>query len=267
METGLVNVDGNEFAVATGGSGPRLLFLNGSGSSIEQVEPILEFLSTRFEVACHDQRGLGRSAHPPDPWSMADYGKDALGVLDALGWQSCEVLALSFGGMVALEIAAIAPQRIERLALWCTSLGGSSPSYPLHELATLPETERATTMLRLTDRRFSPWWFVGHPSDASLVRAGAPRSVLTERQASGMRRQLEARRSHDVTGRLGDLACDVFVGAGRFDGIAPVANAEAICAEVPHAELHVYQGGHLFFLQDPAAYDDTVRFLLQGSRT
>ena len=265
MDVDQITVGGHEFAVATGGAGPRLLFINGSGSSIEQVAPLLDLLSSSFEVACHDQRGLGRSAHPPGPWTMGDYASDAIGVLDAIGWSTCRVLAISFGGMVALELAALAPERLARLALWCTSLGGDSASYPLHELSRLSEDERRARMLQLTDRRFNPWWFLGHPSDAALVRSSARRSTPTELEGSGMRRQLEARRGHAVAGRLDQLRCEVFVGAGRFDQIAPVANAEAICAEVPHANLHVYEGGHLFFLQDPEAYDDTVRFLLQGS--
>ena len=49
--------------------------------------------------------------------------------------------------------------------------------------------------------------------------------------------------------------------SGRFDGIAPPANSEAIAARIPGAELHVYEGGHLFFLQDPTALPDIVGFL------
>ena len=44
--------------------------------------------------------------------------------------------------------------------------------------------------------------------------------------------------------------------AGRYDGIAPVANSEAIVARISGAELRVYEGGHLFIVQDPAAMAD-----------
>ena len=68
--------------------------------------------------------------------------------------------------------------------------------------------------------------------------------------------QLEARRHHDVADRLHRITCPTLVMAGRYDGIAPVANSEAIVARIPGAELRVYEGGHLFIVQDPAAMAD-----------
>jgi 3-oxoadipate enol-lactonase len=44
--------------------------------------------------------------------------------------------------------------------------------------------------------------------------------------------------------------------AGLYDGIAPVANSEAIAARIPGAELRTYEGGHLFIAQDPRAMAD-----------
>ena len=54
---------------------------------------------------------------------------------------------------------------------------------------------------------------------------------------------------------------DTFVGMGRFDGIAPLANGEAIAARVPTATLRSYDGGHGFFVQDPRAFPDVISFL------
>ena len=41
--------------------------------------------------------------------------------------------------------------------------------------------------------------------------------------------------------------------AGRFDGIAPPANQEALARQIPGADLRWFDGGHAFFLQDPMA--------------
>ena len=106
------------------GSGPPLLWLNGSGSTIEQVAPLLGPYTDRFEVLIHDQRGLGRTDVPAGPYSMADYAADALALLDEVGWERPRVVGISFGGMVAQELAVTAPDRIGRLALLCTSPGG-----------------------------------------------------------------------------------------------------------------------------------------------
>ena len=49
--------------------------------------------------------------------------------------------------------------------------------------------------------------------------------------------------------------------AGRYDGIAPLANMQALKERIPGAELKVYEGGHLFLLQDRNAYRDIVAWL------
>jgi pimeloyl-ACP methyl ester carboxylesterase len=98
------------------GEGPRLLFLNGSGSSIATSELLIKLFTTDFDVLVHDQRGLGESAVPPGPYEMADYAADAIALLDHVGWDHARVVGVSFGGMVAQELAVTAPDRIERLA-------------------------------------------------------------------------------------------------------------------------------------------------------
>ena len=66
---------------------------------------------------------------------------------------------------------------------------------------------------------------------------------------------------HDVTDRLGAVTCPTLVASGRYDGIAPPANGEAIAARVRGAQFRVYEGGHTFFAQDPAALPDVIAFL------
>jgi pimeloyl-ACP methyl ester carboxylesterase len=73
--------------------------------------------------------------------------------------------------------------------------------------------------------------------------------------------QLEARRDHDVWNRLPAITCPTLVAAGRYDGIAPLVNSEAIASRIPGADLRVYEGGHTFFVQDRQALTDTLAFL------
>jgi pimeloyl-ACP methyl ester carboxylesterase len=246
------------------GAGPRLLFLNGSGATLTSSAQELAGLASHFEVLAHDQRGLGRSAIPPGPYSMADYALDAAALVDHVGWDGCRVLGISFGGMVAQEFAVRWPARVERLALLCTSPGGPAPSYPLHELLDLPHDERAPIALRLLDERFTPDWLATHPDDQRLVAtlAGHAMAPRTDEQVRGEREQLLARRDHDVYDRLGAVSCPTLVACGRYDGIAPVANGEAIVERIPGAELHVYDGGHAFWRSCPEAFTDVRDFLL-----
>jgi pimeloyl-ACP methyl ester carboxylesterase len=195
---------------------------------------------------------------------MTDYVADAAALLDHLAWATCRVIGVSFGGMVAQELAVTWPERVERLALVCTSPGGAGgASYPLHELAERSPEERDAIGLRILDTRFMPEWLAEHPADRALVemmaaRRGGPK---TPEQLRGESEQLEARRRHDVSSRLRAITAPTLVACGRYDGIAPLANGEWIAAHVPGAALRVYEGGHIFFLQDSRALPEIGAFL------
>jgi pimeloyl-ACP methyl ester carboxylesterase len=156
---------------------------------------------------------------------------------------------------------------VERLALACTSPGGGGgASYPLHELAALGDDERAAVGTRLLDTRFTPEWLADHPGDRMVAEMMAERGRVpkTDEQARGAAEQLGARRNHDVWDRLPAIACPTLVACGRYDGIAPLPNSEAIAGRVPAAELRVYEGGHAFFAQDRAALPEILDFLAAG---
>jgi 3-oxoadipate enol-lactonase len=249
------------------GSGPPLLFLNGSGATLAGSGLLVGPFADRFDLLAHDQRGLGRTTVPPGPYAMADYAADAAALLDHVGWDRCRVAGISFGGMVAQELAVTHPERIERLALLCTSAGGDGgASYPLHELADLSDAERSAREPLLLDTRFTPPWLADHPNDRAMVdfMAAGRAAPRTSEQRRGEAEQLAARRGHDVFDRLGRVTCPTLVAAGRFDGIAPLANSEAIAAGIAGSELRVYEGGHAFVAQDPAAFPEIVEFLAGG---
>jgi len=237
-----------------GGSGPRLLFLNGSGSTLQQVDLLLQPFRERFELLAHDQRGLGRTSVPDDVPTMRDYALDALALADRVGWDRFRAVGISFGGMVAQELAVTAPDRVERLALLCTSPGTCwGTEVPLHELG---PGEASPTLM---DTRFTPEWLADHPADAAAVEAFAARRGGSP--SRGPARQLEARRHHDVWDRLDRITCPTLVAAGRWDGIAPLDRSKAIASRLASAELRVYDGGHLFVLQDGRALPEILAFL------
>lgn len=259
-----VHVNGIDLYYERAGSGPPLLYCNGSFSTLATSRPMVEAYTARFDLVAHDQRGLGLTEIPPGPYTMADYAADALALLDEVGWGTCRLVGTSFGGMVAQEIAVTAPDRIERLALLCTSPGGAGgSSYPMHELRAMPAEERAARSVQLLDTRFDAEWLATHPTDRALLEAMSGRPLVAEgsEAARGEREQAEARRYHDVWDRLGRITCPTLVAAGRYDGIAPLANSEAIAGRVRRSELRVYDGGHAFFAQDRTALPEIFDFL------
>ena len=252
------------------GSGPRLLFCNGSGTTLQVVWPLLDSLAGAFDLLAWDYRGLGRSGPVTKPYTMADVAADAVGLLRIAGWISCRVLGVSFGGMVAQEFAVTHPERVERLALACTSAGGGGgSSYPVQKLQGLPAEERAAAELELADSRWDERWLQAHPADRALAegltRAGQGRPDPAA--AAAVRAQLEARAGHDVWDRLGAITCPTLVGYGNYDGIAPAQNSTAIASRIRGAQLRGYDGGHLFLFQDPAALPEFGEFLQAPSST
>ena len=239
------------------GSGPRVLVISGTGSDLRERPGVFDSpLPRHLDVVAYDHRDQGRSGRPAGPYAMADYAADAVAVLDAVGWERAAVLGISFGGMVAQELAVRHPERVERLVLACTSSGGAGgTSYPLHELEELPDDERLRTLLGLSDVRIGRDWQDAHPEQAAVVLR------LAGERPRPSRLQLQARRGHDTYDRLAGLRIPTLVAAGRHDAIAPPANSEALVARLPDADLRVFDGGHLFLLQDPAAYPAVVDFL------
>ena len=247
---------------------PRLLFISGSGATLAGTAPMIGKFSAQFDVLAHDQRGLGLTSVPDGPYTMAQYAADAAALAEHVGWTTYRVIGTSFGGMVAQELAVTLPERIERLALLCTSPGGAGgSSYPLHTLADLAASERAAIGLRILDSRFTAEWLAEHPNDRVLAEMNAQRGAAPKpaEVVRGEALQIEARSHHDVWDRLSAVTCPTLVASGRYDGIAPVANGEAIAGRVRGARMNTYDGGHAFFYQDRSAFPEIIDFLLGDS--
>jgi pimeloyl-ACP methyl ester carboxylesterase len=246
------------------GSGPRLLFFNGSGATIAGSEILIDRFAEHFEVLVHDQRCLGRTTVTDTVPTMALYAADGAALLDHVGWDSASVFGISFGGMVAQEFGVTFPDRMDRLVLACTSAGGDGgSSYPLHTIPAMPADDQERLRLHLANSRYSDEFLASHPFDQRLVEfAAAARSApKTERQVRGELLQLEARSHHDVWDRLSVITCPTLVAYGEFDALAPPANSRAIASRVVDSELRGFDGGHAFLFQDRAALATVIDFL------
>jgi 3-oxoadipate enol-lactonase len=246
------------------GEGPPCLFVSGTNSDLRVGPTVFDSpLATACTVLAYDHRGMGRSDKPADGYSLARYADDAAELLDEVGWTSCAVVGASFGGMVAQELALRHPARVERLVLACTSSGGAGgASFPFESLGGLSPDERLRRLLPVLDTRWDEAWQATHPDAvAAMAAQHAGSGGGDEAAAAAAVRQLEARALHDTYDRLASIAVPVLVAAGRYDGVAPPANQEALAARIPHAELAWFEGGHLFMVQDRAAYPAIMGFL------
>ncbi|MEJ0043801.1 MAG: alpha/beta fold hydrolase [Rhizomicrobium sp.] len=123
--------------------------------------------------------------------------------------------------------------------------------------------ERARHMIPISDTRRDAAWAKAHPEQYAQFVAFAAADPHADEpgRAMGYHRQLQARAQHDTYDRLGEIACPVFIAAGRFDGIALPDAPEKMAARIPGATLQFFDGGHMFMLQDRAALPAMIAFL------
>ncbi len=259
-------VNGIEIYFEFHGDGPPLLNISGSGNDLRRSPAAVLPLNKAFETLHYDQRGLGRTSKPEAEYTMADYADDAAALIHSMGWASCHVLGTSFGGMVALNLAVRHPDVVDRLVLCCTSPGGVAPSYPLHELGGLDPDDAFATRMRLTDRRWDPEADEPIPGLGGFYdqMVAAASATPDPEQLVGLGRQLAARAGHDVVHDLASITQPTLVCAGRYDDIAPLENSELLADRIPNAKLQVFEGGHIFMVQDRTAFPAMIDFL-QGA--
>ncbi len=244
-------------------SARRVLNISGTGGDLRNSFPERSPFNKRFITAHYDQRGLGQTEKPEAPYTMRQYADDAAALIDSLGWSSCSVVGTSFGGMVAQHLAIHHAHLVERLVLNCTSPGGSKASFPLDTIEALDVEARLELHLGLLDNRWDPGQDDPIPNLGSFYDAVIEgyRRERTGEALRGYRAQLEARSHHDATTSLRRIEAPTLVCAGEFDDLAPVVNSMTLVDGIPDAELRVFDGGHLFMLQDRTAFGSMIEFL------
>jgi pimeloyl-ACP methyl ester carboxylesterase len=104
------------------GEGRPVLLLNGIGAHAAMWEP-LEHVLSGFRLIEFDSPGTGQSETSLFPVPIPALARLAARILDDVGLSTASVIGYSMGGMVAQQLAALAPQRVRRLVLVGTSCG------------------------------------------------------------------------------------------------------------------------------------------------
>jgi lipase len=104
------------------GAGRPVLALHGLSGYGGRWRRFAESQLGGFRVIAPDLRGHGQSVAYP-PWTLEQFAADVLGVMDGLGLERVPVMGHSYGGAIAVYLAAVAPERVERLVLVDPALG------------------------------------------------------------------------------------------------------------------------------------------------
>ena len=99
------------------GEGEPVLLLHGWGGSVESFLPLTEYLKKTRQVILLDFPGHGQSGEPQTPWAVEDFAGLVAELLERLGVAGCDMLGHSFGGRVAIVLAAKRPQLVKKLVL------------------------------------------------------------------------------------------------------------------------------------------------------
>lgn len=192
-----------------------------------------------------DLPGFGAAPEPPGPWGSADYAAAIAPVLDEMTDQVV-VLGHSFGGRVAVQLAARRPERVRALVLTGVPLA-RPPGAPRRPPA-------AFRLVRALHR-------AGLVGDRRIEAARQRHGSEDYRNARGVMRQvLVASLAERYEELLAAVSCPLWLVWGEDDPVTPLSVAEAVVGLVPGARLDVWPGaGHLTPLTIPAELHRAAR--------
>jgi len=117
-----INVQGKKIHFLKEGQGQPLLFLHGWGGSINSLTPLANLFSKKYQVINLDLPGFGLSDLPDPKWGVKEYSELILSFLKQTSLEKIILFGHSFGGSLAIYLAAKHPDFIDKLIL-------SAPSY------------------------------------------------------------------------------------------------------------------------------------------
>jgi 3-oxoadipate enol-lactonase len=239
---------------------PVVVLCNSLGTSMAMWDPQVPALAAHHRVVRYDLRGHGRSPVPPGPYTLTDLAGDALALLDRLDIERAHFVGLSIGGMASMQVAATAPERVDRMVLCCTS-AYLPPATGWHDRAA---TARAKGTGVLTDGAIGRWLTPAFAA-ASPGLVEELRATLEATPDEGYAGCCEAIATMDLRPHLSRIQAPTLLVAGADDPATPVDHAAAIAAALNGARTVVVgPAAHLANLEQPSAVSAHILRHLAG---
>lgn len=220
---------------------PPLVLCNGIGARLELLQPFVDQIDPRIEVVRFDVPGVGESPPARVPYTFAGLALLLGKVLSRLGYDTFDILGISWGGGLAQQVAFQYPRRCRRAVLASTATGSLM----------VPASPRVLGKM-ITPRRYRD------PDYAKSVAAelyggrlrdepALARQLLHQARVSrrGYLMQLLAGAGWTSLPALPFIRQPILILAGSDDPIIPLVNARIMHRLLPHSVLHVYDDGHL----------------------
>ncbi len=244
-----------------GESGGQVLLLHGWGCSTTHFKPIMEVLRKDHRVAVIDFPAHGQSDKPNAPWAVGDFADCVTDVMRQLDLAPTDIIAHSFGGRVALTIAASAPERVNRLVLTgCAGLKAPQTEAQKRRSAAYKRGKTACEAL-MKCKPFAP---IGERLLDSLRKkyGSADYNALD----ADMRATFSKVVSEDLRPLLPNIKAPTLLIWGEKDAETPLWMGQTMEKEIADAGLVVFEGDdHFAYLKQWQRFATIVEsFLKEG---
>lgn len=254
----LVRVNGLETFYSVQGDGAPVLLLHGWGVSSQSLAAVQEALAAAHRAVALDLPGFGWSERPAAVWGTAEYARHVAGFLDTQAIPRAAVLGHSFGGRVAIRLAAEHAARVSRLVLVASA--GIRPARSARYYVRVGLVKAARGLFGLPG-----WGRLGPRLIARLTERVGSRDY---RAAGAMRPILVRLVNEDLAPMLPIIQAPTLILWGDRDQEVPRVAMDRITQGIPGARMVVFPGaGHFPFQDAPAAFLQAVgAFLAEGGR-
>ena len=230
-------------------------------------KPQIPALEERFRVIAYDHRGCGANAGPlPEPYSVAHMADDVVEILDAAGVKSCHFVGHALGGLVGLELALKAPDRLASLTLVNVWAKVSSHTLRCFE-ARLALLRHVGVEAYVKAQPIFLYSAAHAAANAQAVDREVEHAIAAFQGEETLLKRVSALAAFDVRGRLEEIAVPTLVAASRDDVLAPWTASRDLAEGLTAAELWMAEaGGHAFTAVDPEPFNDALlQFLARNS--
>ncbi len=260
----VVDVQGLRIAYHRAGQGEPVVLLHGFvGDGWSTWHRQISDLADDFDVVAWDAPGAGESSDPPESFGLADYTRCLSQFLRFLGLDTCHVVGLSFGGILALDLYRRAPTTARSLLLaggyagWAGSLSADEVAARLQRslrASHLPSSEFVSALL------------------PSMFSASAPPDRVAEFARSvarfhpvGFRAMARASAEADLRAVLPLITVPTLLLAGTADTRSPHPVSEALHAAIRGSRIVILDGvGHVSPVEAAERFTEQARIHLLG---
>jgi 3-oxoadipate enol-lactonase len=247
-----IATDRGRIGLAENGSGgTAIVFLHGVGSDKSVWAPQLAHFGRSRRALAFDYPGYGDSDPAPEGTTRDDYARAIFAGMDSLGIEKAHICGLSLGGVIAIAMHALDPQRCASLIL-ADTFAVHPDGRGIYERSLAGSGDlRAMAEARV---------------DVLLAPGASPdiRSEVVETMAridpAAYRIGAEAVWLADQRERTTAIRVPALVLCGEADRITPPSLSEELASLIPGSKLETIPGaGHISNLERPAEFNRIVQ--------